>query len=109
MPPKEILARIAAADASLVFIPSKNKDLLGTKFDELFHLRRPVVHVGEQGAVSRTIEAGQLGISLRVDELERELPSIISRERMLFVDPTYDTSATELGHVTDRLLREVLV
>jgi len=107
--PKEILARIAAADASLVFIPSKNKDLLGTKFDELFHLRRPVIHVGEAGAVSRTIEAGRLGISLRVEELERELPRIITRERVLFVDPAYDTSATELGHVTERLLREVLV
>jgi len=107
--PKEILARIASADASLVFIPSKNKDLLGTKFDELFHLRRPVVHVGEPGAVSRTIEAGQLGISLRVEELEDELPRIISRERVLSVDPAYDTSATELGSVTDRLLRDVLM
>lgn len=109
VPPKEILARIAAADASLVFIPSKNKDLLGTKFDELFHLRRPVVHVGELGAVSHTIEAGRLGISLRVHELEHELPRIIARERVLLVDPAYDTSATELGHVTERLLHEVLV
>lgn len=109
VPPKEIMARIAAADASLVFIPSKNKDLLGTKFDELFHLRRPVVHVGELGAVSRTIEAGRLGISLRVHELEHELPRIIARERVLLVDPAYDTSATELGHVTERLLHEVLV
>ncbi len=109
VPPKEILKRIADADASLVFIPSKNKDLLGTKFDELFHLRRPVVHVGEEGTVSSTIEAGRLGISLRVAELEEELPRIMLRERVLYVDPAYDTRSTELDFVTDRLLREVLV
>lgn len=109
VPPKEILKRIAAADASLVFIPSKNKDLLGTKFDELFHLRRPVIHVGQEGAVSHTIEKGRLGISLRVDELATELPRIMMRELLLSVEPSYDTRPTELGFVTDRLLNEVLV
>lgn len=108
LPPKDIFGRIAQADAALVFIPSKNKDLVGTKFHELFHLRIPVIHVGEPGEVSRTILAAGAGISLRVNELALELPKIMTKARPLPIDPSFDSSYLLLDRVTDRLTTEVL-
>ena len=108
LPPKEIFKRLAQADLVLTFIPSFNKDVLGTKFNEIFHLRRPVLHIGEPGLVSRTITDRKLGDSLRVDELVTELPRIISGERRVEVDMNADHSALLLANITDRLITEVL-
>ncbi|MFT3885254.1 MAG: hypothetical protein QM724_07440 [Flavobacteriales bacterium] len=102
--PKEVFARIADAHAALVFIPSKNSDLIGTKFQELFYMGRPVIHVGEPGAVSRAIEQDHLGISLRVAELALELPRIILGERPFPADPKFDRSAVDLTTSADHLL-----
>lgn len=109
LPPKEIFKRVAQADLVLSFIPSMNKDILGTKFNEIFHLRRPVLHVGEPGLVSRTIVERKLGDSLRVDELVTELPRIISGERPIAIDKQADHSELLLANITDRLIEEVLI
>jgi len=109
LPPKEIFQRIADADLVLTFIPNVNKNLLGTKFNEIFYLRRPVLHIGEPGLVSRTIVERKLGASMRVDELVRELPRIISGERKIEIDLEADHSAVLLGPITDRLINEVLI
>ncbi|MCB0792647.1 MAG: glycosyltransferase [Flavobacteriales bacterium] len=103
-PAKEIFRLIAASDAVLIFIPSFNKDLLGTKFTEVFHLRRPVIHVGEPGAVSRFIRDNRLGTSIPVDALATELPPIMRGERDLDIDPTHDLSAHLLDHIARRFL-----
>ena len=86
LPPKAIAAEIAKADAALIFIPPKNRDLMGTKFHELFHLQVPVIHVGEPGFVSRTIVEHRMGCSFRVNELAEGLPAIITG-RALPQDP----------------------
>ena len=109
VPPKEIFKRVAHSDLVLTFIPRMNKDLLGTKFNEIFHLRKPVLHVGKPGLVSRTITARKLGASLRVEDLITELPRIISGERKIEVDENADHSALLLANITDRLIAEVLV
>ena len=106
--PRQIAEKLAAADLVMTFIPSINKDILGTKFNEIFHLRRPVLHVGEPGVVSRTILDRHLGDSLRVEELTKELPRIISGERKIQLDPNADLSENLLGPITDRLISEVL-
>ena len=108
LPPKEIFNRIAASDLVLTFIPSMNKDILGTKFHEIFYLRRPILHIGEPGLVSRTLVERRLGDSVRVEELATELPRIIRGERKITVDLAADHSAYLLGPVTDRLINEVL-
>lgn len=108
LPPKEMLERIAASDLVLAFLPENKKDILVTKFNEIFHLRRPVLHVGEPGAVSRTIVDRKLGDSLRVEELVSELPRIISGERPMVIDMAADHSELLLANVTDRLIAEVL-
>ncbi len=108
-PPKVILEQIAGADLVLAFISSDKKDIMVTKLNEIFYLRRPVLHIGEPGLVSRTIVEGKLGASLRVEELEAELPRIIVGERQLEVDQRVDHSHHLLAHITDRLVRDVLV
>lgn len=108
LPAREIFPRIAAADLVLAFIPTANKDFLGTKFTEIFHLRRPLLHVGAPGLVSDTIIGGRFGDSIRVEEVARELPRILRGERVVTVDPTADLSAYRLGPITDLLLSEVL-
>ena len=108
LPPREVFERIGTSDAVLIFIPSFNKDLLGTKFTEIFYLRRPVIHVGVPGAVSRYIEEHGLGISIPVDELSDTLPRIANGERRLTVDPGYDPSPHLLANITARFRSEVL-
>lgn len=109
LPPRELFPRIAAADLVVIFIPEANKDFLGTKFNEIFYMRRPVLHVGAEGRVGRTITEGALGASVCVDELATELPRIITGERSLKVDPSLDLSDHLLATITDKLVREVLV
>ncbi len=109
LPPKEILGRIARSDLVIAFLPENKKDIMVTKFNEIFHLRRPILHVGEPGLVSRTIVERKLGDSLRVDELVTELPRIISGERLIEMDMTADHSEQLLSKITDRLISEVLV
>ncbi|MCB9170774.1 MAG: glycosyltransferase [Flavobacteriales bacterium] len=106
-PPREIFPIIADADAVLIFIPSANKDLLGTKFNEIFHLRRPVIHVGEPGLVGRYITEHDLGTSIAVDEVARELPRILCGERELRIDPTHDLSMHLLEPIARRFLVEL--
>lgn len=109
VPPKEIFKRVVHSDLVLTFIPSRNKDVLGTKFNEIFYLRVPVLHIGEPGLISRTITDRKLGDSLRVEELAAELPRIISGERKIELDRTAEHSAFLLANITDRLIKEVLV
>lgn len=108
LPARDIFPRIAAADAVLLFIPSMNKDVLGTKFTEVFHLRRPVIHVGDAGLVSRHIEAHRLGVSIRVEELAGQLPLLMCGERRITIDTTYDLSAHLLDHITAGIERDLL-
>lgn len=109
LPPKEIFNRLAQADVVLTFIPSMNRDILGTKFNEIFQLRRPILHVGAPGLVSRTVVERRLGDSLLLEELVTELPRIISGERPIRIDLTADHSEFLLANVTDRLINEVLI
>lgn len=108
LPPRKIFPRIAAADLVMIFIPAANKDFLGTKFNEIFFLRRPVLHVGVDGRVGRTITEKRLGASITVEQLATELPRIISGERVIAIDPNVDMGEHLLGPITDRLLKEVL-
>jgi glycosyltransferase involved in cell wall biosynthesis len=108
LPSREVFKRIAEADGVLIFIPSFNKDLLGTKFTEIFYLRRPVIHVGETGAVSEAILARQLGTSIPVGRLVEELPAILCGERTIPIDPNADLSAHLLMPITERLASELL-
>jgi hypothetical protein len=109
LPAREIFPRLAAADLVIIFIPSPNKDFLGTKFNEIFYLRRPVLHVGVAGRVGRTITERRLGASVRVEDVAVELPRIIRGERPITIDPHVDLSEHLVGPITDKLVREVLV
>lgn len=106
---RDIFPKIAAADLVIIFIPSPNKDFLGTKFNEIFFLRRPVLHVGIEGRVGRTITERRLGASIRVEEVAHELPRMIRRERVIDIDPNVDLSEHMLSKITDRLIAEVLI
>jgi hypothetical protein len=105
---REISERIAASDAVLIFIPSYNKDFLGTKFNETFYMRRPVIHVGEPGAVGRYIVEHRLGTSMVVNDLPARLPDIITGATRMEIDASFDLSEQTLDHITDRLVKEVL-
>lgn len=109
LPPSEIYKQVALADLVLSFIPSMNKDILGTKFNEIFYAGCPILHVGEPGVVSKTIRERRMGDSIRLEELVVELPRIISGERPVDIDKEADHSGYLLTNITDRLIKEVLV
>jgi hypothetical protein len=50
-----------------------------------------------------------MGDSIRLEELVTELPRIIQGERKVSSDSQADRQAPLLGHVTDILVKEVLV
>ncbi|MBS1945369.1 MAG: hypothetical protein JST98_09285 [Bacteroidetes bacterium] len=108
VPPQAAFKEVRKANLVVLFIPSGNKDILGTKFQEIFYAGTPILHIGEPGLVSRTIEARRMGASIRVEEVEAELPKIIGGERVIEVDKHADHSAYLLPNVTDRLIAEVL-
>lgn len=109
LPNRRVLELIAQSNLVVAFLPQSKKDLLTTKFHELFCLGVPVLHVGEPGVVSRTLAKRRLGDSICVEELIAELPKFITGERQIELDPSPDLSDVLLGPVTDRLIREVLV
>ena len=106
--PKEVFAKVRAANLVILYIPQVNKDIIGTKFQEIFFAGTPILHVGEAGLVSRTITEQRMGTTIRVEELVTELPKFMSGERVIQVDKHADHRAYLLPKVTDRLLREVL-
>jgi len=109
LPSREAFRRVRASDLVVLFIPSGNRDIVGTKFQEIFYTGTPILHVGEPGIVSRTVEGKRMGASIRVEEVAAELPKIIRRKRVIEVDKHADHSAYLLPKVTDRLLAEVLI
>ena len=106
--PLEVFKRIRAANLVVLYIPEVNKDIVGTKFQEIFYAGTPILHVGEPGLVGRTIAAQRMGASIRVDELPTELPRILTGARAVACDRGADHSAYLLPQVTDRLVHEVL-
>ena len=108
LPPREALKQVRGSNLAVLFIPAVNKDILGTKFQEIFYTGTPMLHIGEPGLVSRTIRERRMGDSLRVEELVAELPRIIAGERKVECDRTADHGAYLLPNLTDRLINEVL-
>ena len=106
---EQMMAITARADLLVAYMPADKRDVFATKFNEAFYQRVPILHVGPVGSVSKTIEERRMGASIRVDELVRELPRIITGERMIEVDVNADHSAYLLANVTDRLINEVLI
>lgn len=108
LPAKEIFPRIAAADAVILFIPKANKDVLGTKFTEIFYLRRPVIHVGEPGSISDHITRDHLGISMRVQDLAQKLPELMSGALQVRIDTSYELHEHMLDRITEVMERTLL-
>ncbi len=109
LPPKEIMKRIASSDLELAFLPQDKKNTMVTKFAEIFYLGCPILHIGDAGLVSRTIIERRMGDSLRIEDLVRELPRIISGERPVMIDREADHSENLLANLTDQLINEILV
>lgn len=109
LPPREVLELIAHADLVLAYHPHDKKDMMVTKFAEVAYLGCPILHIGDPGAVRSAIRERHMGDSIRLDELVTELPRIISGERKVTIDSGADQHEHLLGHITDILLKEVLV
>jgi glycosyltransferase involved in cell wall biosynthesis len=108
LPPKEVFKEIHAADLVIAFIPHVNRNILGTKFQEIFYCGTPLLHVGDAGLVGRTILEKRMGGSITVAELAVELPRIIRGERVVSCDRHADHRSYLLPQVTDLLVNEVL-
>ncbi len=106
--PKELARRISASDAVLIFLPTSTKELLGTKFNEIFHLQRPVIHVGVACLIGEHIQRHSLGISIRTEQLVAELPGWAAGTRALPTAPQHDLGAHLLDPITERFEEEVL-
>lgn len=95
---------LSEADAAMVFIAANNRHFISTKFNELFHQRIPVIHVGAPGRLSAFIVDNELGTTLDVHEVATELPAILAGQRALRINPAFDTRPVLLRSVTAQLL-----
>lgn len=105
LPLNILVAHLRRADLVMVFLPDDRKDFVSTKFSELFHLRVPVLHVGAEGHVSRTLEQRGLGRSVRLMNLDKELLRIVSGSDPVIIDRTTNVDDLLLASVTERLER----
>lgn len=103
IPPKALNAQLQRADLVLIFMPPEKKDILTTKFSELFQMRAPILHVGEPGAVSTAITEGGHGRSVRLEELESELTALLRGERVVEVRQDAEDDANALDTLCTRL------
>lgn len=103
IPPSELYAELRRADLVMIFLPDDKKDVLTTKFNELFHLRVPLLHVGTPGRVSETLERRRLGLSIRLNEVQTVLPGVIRGDRPIPLDPNAEVNEHMLGTVCDQL------
>jgi len=108
IPAKEVFRRMHHAHLVQLFIPRANRDLMGTKFTEIFHLRKPLLHVGPAGYVSQYITEHNLGLSLRVDQLSTQLPDIVAGKTQITINQSFDLSEHSLSNITDQLVDSVL-
>lgn len=108
IPAKDVFRKMHHADMVQLFIPYANRDLMGTKFTEIFHLRKPLLHVGPEGYVSKFISTNKLGLSLRVEELAVKLPDIVEGTFKIDLNHEFDLGEHQLAHITDQLLTDVL-
>ena len=103
IPPSELYAELRRTDLVMVFLPDDKKDVLTTKFNELFHLRVPVLHVGTPGRVSEILERRKLGLSIRVNDIVQVLPQVILGARSIPQDPNAEVNEHTLDTVCDQL------
>jgi len=109
LPAKEIFKEILNSDYVLLFIPSMNKDFMGTKFSEIFSLGVPLLHVGAEGYVSRFIEEHNTGYSFRVAELEEKLRWVLKESPRPVMDRGLIKDIFDIELITDQLEKEVLI
>ena len=70
---KQVFLEMAQHDMILAFLPSTRKEFLSTKYAEIFSFGIPILHVGPEGYVSKTIEKLGLGWSVRTPQLASSL------------------------------------
>ena len=108
IPATEVFKRMHHAHLVQLFIPESNRNLMGTKFTEIFHLRIPLLHVGPSGYISDYIKKHNLGLSLGVKELSTRLPDIVEGKSPIQINKTFDLSEHSLNNITDQLVKTVL-
>jgi glycosyltransferase involved in cell wall biosynthesis len=80
IPEAELFSKISNAKAYLLFFPESEKDLISTKFYEIIFTKTPIIYVGEEGAVSKFIIDNKVGVHIRPEDIEFELPKYINGE-----------------------------
>lgn len=108
LPASEVFTELMKSDYVLIFIPSINRDFMGTKFSEIFCLGVPVLHVGPKGFVSQFIRQHQTGYSMRVSELEEKLTWVLKERPRPNVDHGLIKDLFDIERITDQLERDVL-
>ncbi len=103
VPPRQLYAEIRRADLVMVYTPDNKKDILTTKFAELFLLGTPLLVVGSAGRVVEAVVEAGAGDAVRLDELSRELPAFVLRERKMKKPSGPGPQAVLLGSVCDSL------
>ncbi len=105
--PRTVFQRIASSDLVLIFIPGINKDFLGTKFNEIFSLRRPIFHVGEPGAISRHLLQHRLGTTSILARFRTALIDLLTGKTVLDHNANYPVDDLMLDSVTEKLIADV--
>ncbi|MBL8000651.1 MAG: glycosyltransferase [Flavobacteriales bacterium] len=103
LPSRALHAEVQRADVVLLMPPPEKKEFISTKFSELFHLRAPLLYIGEHGALAKAITTGGHGLCIGSDELEPVLLAVLRGERVVRSTATGDSDANLLAPSCEQL------
>jgi hypothetical protein len=103
LPARALHAEVQRADVVLLMPPPEKKEFISTKFSELFHMRAPLLYIGEQGALAHAITQGGHGLSIGPQELEPVLLSVLRGDITVRSTATGDSDANLLAPSCEQL------
>jgi len=104
---KVLFEKICGYDLVVLFLFQGVEDFLGTKLFEVIHSRTPILLLGPSGKVSQFIVENDLGFHIRTEDIEAELPKILSGQKVLKYNNRFDTSPYSFESLTKQLLQTV--
>jgi len=106
VPEEELFKRIKESAAYLVFFPPSQVDLISTKFFEIIYLGKPILYIGEEGAVGRFIRENRLGVHILPEDMVRELPQYLDGN-VPFEKGYFDVTQYSFSTVTDAFIEKL--
>lgn len=108
IPEAAVFAKMAEADAVLLYTPEHVRDLISTKYPEVAAMRIPAVVVGRAGKASEFIVSNRLGIFIPEAEISTALAHLPELLAALDYNDQFDYTPYTFGQHVDQLAERLI-